>query len=996
MPGDGSTPGPPTTAVAKADGAALKEAESSGKPVEVIPRRTETSSVFANPSGTFTEERYALPQRVKKNHALVDIDTALAPAEDGRISPAATPVKMSFSPGGDGPLATIERDGRRVSLSWPKALPKAQVSGNTVTYPEVLPDVDLKVRASATGFGQLLVVRSPRAAADPALKAIQYGMSADGVKVSVDQYGNLTGVNPAGQVVFSGPTPRMWDSSGPAQNADTAQQAARSAPLARTAALPAPAPADDEFQPGQGARTSEMKVAVTPSNLKITPDTGLLTGKDTTYPVFIDPYVDGARQAWALVYKKYANSAFYNGAGWIDRDGTKGTSTARIGYENETDGLGRSFFQLNTKNLWDTDKRIIKSTFRIKNTWSWSCEDRETQLWDTGSISSGTTWNNQPSWTRKVATTSETKGWAGSTSCPAGNLAFDVTSGTKEAAASHWTNWTLGLRAATETSVYSWKKFDAKSAVLSTEYTTPPSTPTDYGTSPATECRAKQTSVIGNSDVQLYAKISDPDGGTVKARFNMWIKDGDPAIFNQTVSVTSGNVARVTVPKSVLKDGAVHQWQVRADDGTAVSPWAPAEPCRFTIDTSRPGALPVVSSTEYPDGGNGWPAATGTARTPGSFTIASGGVGDVTKYEYWNDWDTTRRTVSAASPGGSVSVKVTPMSVGVHKLYARSLDKAGNPSDIQIYFFYANSPKIADRPGDLNGDGNSDLYGIRTNGDLRLYAGTGNGGVGPATVVSNENFTGALITHRGDWTGDGYEDLISARPQSDGTKKLFVHPNNGLGYACTKSVEVVDGQPQGCPMGSQELRVYDPTHNHWNNAQQIVAIGDVDGPTDLDNDGTPDIPSFPDLLVKEGDHLWLYYGSSSWYLDETDPVLIGDGGWTDFDVIAPGDVTGDGRVDLVTRRRSSGEIYVYPGSGPAGEGLGDGSTRQQFGQHWTAAYRPLIASGGDADNDGVPDLWATTTDNAAGLLFYPKITTRDHGSPFAVGTGGWGDFTALS
>ncbi|MEU4209415.1 VCBS repeat-containing protein [Streptomyces sp. NPDC026206] len=190
--------------------------------------------------------------------------------------------------------------------------------------------------------------------------------------------------------------------------------------------------------------------------------------------------------------------------------------------------------------------------------------------------------------------------------------------------------------------------------------------------------------------------------------------------------------------------------------------------------------------------------------------------------------------------------------------------------------------------------------------------------------------------------------------------------------------------------------MYDPAHNHWNNAQQIVAIGDVDGPTDLDNDGRPDIPSFPDLLVKEGDHLWLYYGSSSWYLDETDPVLIGDGGWTDFDVIAPGDVTGDGRVDLVSRRRSSGEMYVYPGSGPAGEGLGDGSTRRQFGQHWTAAYRPLIASGGDADNDGVPDLWATTTDNNAGLLFYPKITTRDHGDPFPVGTGGWGDFTALS
>ncbi|MCA6092059.1 VCBS repeat-containing protein [Streptomyces sp. SCA3-4] len=406
--------------------------------------------------------------------------------------------------------------------------------------------------------------------------------------------------------------------------------------------------------------------------------------------------------------------------------------------------------------------------------------------------------------------------------------------------------------------------------------------------------------------------------------------------------------------------------------------------------------MPDVSSSDYPDGGDGWPAVTGIARTPGRFTLGSGGVKDVVKYEYWTDWDGKARTTAPPSAGGKATISLTPLAVGAHKVFARSFDRAGNPSDTQTYFFYANSPKTTDRPGDLNGDGNPDLYGVRTNGDLRLYSGTGKGGVGPATVVSAENFTNALITHRGDWTGDGYEDLVSARLQPDGTRRLFVHPNNGVGYACSDMAEEVDGQPQGCSMGSQELRAYDPANNHWAHAQQIIAIGDVDGPNDADNDGQSDVPSFPDLLVKEGKHLWLYLGSSSWYLDETEPILIGDGGWDGFDLTAPGDVNGDGHVDLLARQRDTGQLYVYPGTGPAGEGLADMSKRHQIASGWTAAERPLIASGSDGDNDGAADLWATTHDSEAGLLFYPKVTIKGLDSPFPVGTAGWDRFIALS
>ncbi|MFC7472696.1 hypothetical protein ACFQVA_42570 [Actinomadura keratinilytica] len=82
-----------------------------------------------------------------------------------------------------------------------------------MTYPDVLPDVDLRLRAGSAGFGQILVVKSAEAAANPALETIKFGLEGDGLEVEADEHGNLTAVNPAGQEIFTAPTPLMWDSS---------------------------------------------------------------------------------------------------------------------------------------------------------------------------------------------------------------------------------------------------------------------------------------------------------------------------------------------------------------------------------------------------------------------------------------------------------------------------------------------------------------------------------------------------------------------------------------------------------------------------------------------------------------------------------------------------------------------------------------------------------------------------------------------------------------
>ncbi|MFF3788011.1 hypothetical protein [Streptomyces sp. NPDC001933] len=120
------------------------------------------------------------------------------------------------------------------------------------------------------------------------------------------------------------------------------------------------------------------------------------------------------------------------------------------------------------------------------------------------------------------------------------------------------------------------------------------------------------------------------------------------------------------------------------------------------------------------------------------------------------------------------------------------------------------------------------------------------------------------------------------------------------------------------------------------------------------------------------------------------PVLIGEGSWSDYDLAAPGDRTGNGHVDLIARHKTSGELRLYEGTGNSGEGLGIGPTAVAIGSGWTRTNRPLFTAVPDANGDAKTDLWATGGD--AQLYFYPNIS----GSEVIVGTSGWNDFQTLN
>lgn len=977
------------------------------------------------------------------------------------------------------PLVTLHVDGHDIQLTWPGTVPAPIIDGPRALYPEIFPGADLVLTADDDGFAQLIVLKNRQAAADPRAKELTYGLASPDLSFRLDPSSGILGVEDAdGAEIATSPTPLMWDSNGaPAVTGGSvgasAQPTAPESPGPTTPATPTagigttpsedvpadpdeqsdpytetlppatdgpettpseapplPAPGEPTPAPAQSGAAATLSLAsldgpspdsrgslvepdLSGANWVLTPDQDFLDDPAVRYPVFIDPSVKKHTQNWTTAYNRFPKSTFYNGKGF----NKGGTHEARVGFESDTWGTSRSFFNISfDKSL--KGARLTSAKLRVLETYSWSCQDRSMSVHLTGEINSRTNWSNAPKLTEGNEISAKSFAHGYNSRCVDAYETFDVKTGAQKRADTGADSITFGMRARDENAQYAWKKFRANgddAPSLELVYNRRPDAPSGLDLSPDAKCTTTEPYVrMGSGSVSFTAKASDKDKNLDFLDFDLWPtgkwdSTGDllGAVGRKSVGGDTDTALRTTDAFSTTKltNNTVYSWRVRAvDDAGASSSYSPATtPCRFVLDTTAPKP-PKVSSTDFPDAdgdengfGNGAEDSNWSKLkfgTPGKFTVRALST-DVVRYEYGFNQASypfaLKRIAGSSTLVSATIADAKPPTAGPNVLYVRTVDSAGNTSQPTKFFFYVSPRDQADKPGDFTGDGLADLMTVTAEGNLSLYPSQAvaddisrpNGDLGysmsgayrgnpdkdpngddlpPFVAASSGHFKGSLITHNGDiYGGDGLQDLV-VRVEN----KLWVYPGDGYGAVnIDKRREIL--MPAGAPTPSS--------------LTQIVAAGDATG------DGRTD------FFATVGDALWAFTGYNGASIEKAN--LLSGTSWSDRDIVTVQDISGDHVTDLVYRSES-GRLLLRKGvaGGSGGVSLSSlgsaaassGGVDAEYGASgWQSTVIRQLIGTPDVTGDAIPDIWAIRTNGSVHLYTGSKTALSGSGTEI-IGT----------
>ncbi|MFF6780676.1 LamG-like jellyroll fold domain-containing protein [Streptomyces sp. NPDC012510] len=699
---------------------ALAHAQKSGERVEVVSERSERATVFANPDGyTFTLEESAVPIRVAAaDGGWQAPDPVLEVRSDGSVAPRAAAVEMVFSGGGDGdPLVEISDQGRTLALGWPGKLPEPELDGASALYSEVLPDVDLRVTASAEGFQHILIVKTPEAAAGSSLDRITYDLKATGLDLHEGAAGNLMAVDGEGNTVFRAPPAQMWDSAGSAATqrpamVRSAMAAAegtdRSGITHRVSDPPRRGgAAADRGEPAQGDKVAKMDVEVTDDSLALTPDADMLTKTaPADFPLHIDPNV-----TWSESERTLLRSDGYEDYAWGNGEDGLGKGAGRCGtWNNYYCGPGytqRLYFEFSPASF--KGKKVLDATFRITEPWAFQCDPRWVDLVRTNNISSSTTWSSRPKRLDLMGDkhVSAGRGSLCAPDSPDAQIEFNdnpaesdenLTSTVRNFAAGKFSRLTLEIRAHDESDTAAWKRFK-NDAVLDVDFVGLPAKPTGVGIGSSAACEKDVTDpdVISTPEPSLRATAQTAAGGEKEAQlrvaFDVDVQNSGGTWADAPITEGAdlrpstgykGDGTALTMIWPKLTEGKLYRYRawvrsyynggksyLSGPSNASVTGW-----CYFKIDPTAPKAPRISVSSPYTECTTADCVPHGGPGQKMTFTFAPGATGDtnIASYSYKLS---TAAAWSAPIPASKPTATIVPNRSGSFRIYARATDDVG-------------------------------------------------------------------------------------------------------------------------------------------------------------------------------------------------------------------------------------------------------------------------------------------------------------------------------
>jgi N-acetylmuramoyl-L-alanine amidase/FG-GAP-like repeat len=237
---------------------------------------------------------------------------------------------------------------------------------------------------------------------------------------------------------------------------------------------------------------------------------------------------------------------------------------------------------------------------------------------------------------------------------------------------------------------------------------------------------------------------------------------------------------------------------------------------------------------------------------------------------------------------------------------------------------------------DLDRDGHRDLVGVRPDGRLALYRGTGHRELDVVQPSGAAPVGTDLAVVVGDLDADGRSDVLARQPTSG---DLLLYPEPGTGPAAVAARRIGTG---------------------WGVMDLLAPAGDLSG------------DDVPDLLAREHatGRLWLYPMTATAAFGSR--RLLAEGFGAMSDVVGVGGWDGYGPADLIARVAATGELRLYPGNG-------SGGLLAPRPLSWSSDSTAALVGAGDVDGDGVSELLTQRPDGH--LLAWPPTSTGALGRP---------------